>query len=485
MDVPPGPEGQPILPEAVWQTLPPTAQAVVVALAATNTRLEARVRELEAQLGQNSSNSSRPPSSDPPTAPRRPQAPREQSGRTRGGQPGHKAHHRALALPERVDHVVDHWPAACGGCAASLSPVSSRVDAEYVPHQVTEVPPVRAHVTEHRLHRLACPVCGTTTRASLPPEVPRGAFGPRLQGTVAVLTGRYRLSRREVTDVCETLLDVPIALGSVDKLCQVTADALAGPVAAATALLPQMRVGNADETPWRQAGKRGWLWTVVTPAVTVFQVAKSRSSAIIKGLLGEDFTGVLVSDRYSAYSWLPIASRQVCWAHLRRDFQALVDRGGVATPIGTRALTLTRDLFHTWHQFRDGTMDRAGLEQVLAPVQDGFESLLDDGQRSPDPKVASLCRALDRLWPALWTFVDEAGVEPTNNAAERALRPAVLWRKGSFGTQSESGARFVERLLTVIATCKQHGRSVLDYLVAVCTATRLGQPVPPLIPASL
>ena len=217
---------------------------------------------------------------------------------------------------------------------------------------------------------------------------------------------------------------------------------------------------------------------------TVFTIAASRGSRVIKALLGEDYPGVVGSDRYSGYAWLNDSCRQVCWAHLTRDFAGLVDRGGAAKAVGTAALGLVRDLFAVWHRFRAGHLDRAGLITQMQPVQDAFDALLDVGRAGPDPRAATLCRALDRLWPALWTFVDVDGVEPTNNAAERALRPAVLWRKGSYGTQSEGGARFAERLLTVTATCRQHGRSVLDYLTAVCTAAQCGQPTPPLLPAT-
>jgi transposase len=243
-------------------------------------------------------------------------------------------------------------------------------------------------------------------------------------------------------------------------------------------------VANADETSWRQAGQPRWLWTVVTALATVFVIANSRGSQVIKGLLGTAFTGILGSDRWSAYSWLDVACRQVCWAHLQRDFAGLVDRGGAAAPVGRAALALIRDLFRLWHLFRDGTLDRPGLQRAIEPVQVGFERVLDDGMACADPKAAGLCRALDWLWPSLWTFVDEAGVEPTNNAAERALRPAVLWRKGSFGTQSDGGAHFVARLLTVTATCKQQGRSVLDYVTAVCTAAQRGHSSPSLLPVT-
>ncbi|MCA1843529.1 MAG: IS66 family transposase [Actinobacteria bacterium] len=482
VEVPCGVDGQPLLPPEMWRSLDPAVQAVLVALAQQVVTLTAEVRDLRARLGQNSTNSSRPPSSDPPQAPR--PAGGAPSGRSRGGQPGHVAHQRAVVPPERVDHIVDHRPASCGHCAAPL-PAAAPSEG-FVAHQVTELPPVRGVVTEHRLHRVVCPACGEGTRAALPADVPAGAFGPGLQATVAVLCGQYHLSQRAVADLCGTLLDAPLASSSVAALCQQTAVALAAPVAAAQALLPATRVANADETRWPrpQTGQTQWLWVVVTGLVTVFTIAASRSSTVIKGLLGADYCGVVGTDRYAGYAWLTVAFRQICWAHLKRDFQALVDRGGAAAPVGTAALALVHDLFATWHRCRDGALDRAGLALAMLPVQAAFEHLLDDGLQSPDPKAAGLCHALDRLWPALWTFVAEEGVEPTNNAAERALRPAVLWRKGSYGTQSDAGSRFVERLLTVTATCRQHGRAVLPYLTEVCAATQRGLPAPALVPSA-
>jgi len=480
VDVPQGPDGQPLLPAALWQPLDPTVQAVLAALAAQVVTLTARMHELEARLGQHSGNTSRPPSSDPLQAPRRP--PAAPSGRGRGGQPGHVAHQRVLLSPERVDHLVEHRPQTCARCTASV-PASVPSDG-YVAHQVTELPLIRAVVTEHRLHLVTCPACGAATRATLPAVVPGGAFGPRLQATVAVLCGQYHLSQRAVAEACGTLLDAPLAASSVAALCRDTAVALEGPVAAVRATLPATRVVNADETRWPHAGRTAWLWVVVSGLVTVFTIAASRGSQVIKDLLGEHYTGVVGSDRYSGYAWLEVACRQVCWAHLKRDFQGLVDRGGAAKEVGTAALALVHDLFIVWHQFRGGQLDRAGLIAQMQPVQDAFDVLLDEGMQCADAPATTLCRSLDRLWPALWTFVDADGVEPTNNSAERAIRPAVLWRKGSYGTQSDGGARFVERLLTVTATCRQQRRSLLDYLTTVCTAAQLGLPVPSLLPAT-
>lgn len=490
MDVPAGPDGQPLVTPAVWATFPPAAQAVIVALAQQVVALTAEVRALRARLDQDSSTSSRPPSSDLPFRPRRRVTPPPPpSGRRPGGQPGHTGHFRALVPPERVDAVVDHWPERCTGCAAPFdaSHVATQEEAaaaDSAAHQVTEVPPMRAQVTEHRLHRVACPASGVSTHAVLPPDVPAGAFGPRLQATVATLRGRFRLSCREVAELSDTVLEVPLSVGSVDALCQATSVALAAPVAAAMATLPAAPVVNADETPWKEGTARPWLWVAVTALVTVFQIAHSRGSAVIKGLIGTDYQGTLGTDRYSAYAWLDLAYRQVCWAHLTRDFRALVVRGGPAAVLGDGALAQVRKLFTAWHQFQAGTLDRPGLQRAIGRIDEDLAALLHPGQAHPDPDAAALCRAVLRVWPALWTFADVEGVEPTNNAAERALRPAVRWRKGSRGTRSAAGARFVERLLTVSATCKQHGRSVFAYLTEVCAAAQRGAPVPSLLPAA-
>jgi transposase len=456
--------------------------AELVAVRAELASLQARVQELEARLGQNSSNSSRPPSTDPPNAPKRPPAP--PTGRRPGAQPGHPAHQRALVPADHVDVVVAHWPRQCRRCQAALVPEQAPVVGEPVRHQVTELPPVRAQVTEHRLYHLRCPDCGTPTCATLPAEVSPGAFGPRLQATVAVLSGRYRLSRREVAGVCMDVLGAPLAVGSVEGLCHATAEALAAPVAALEAAVQQAAAAHADETSWRQAGQRCWLWVVVTALATVFTIAPSRGRVVIRGLLGAAFAGYLITDRWSAYTWLPPERRQVCWAHLRRDFQALVDLGGAARPIGEAGLALIARLFDAWYAGRDEPAPRPRLAAETAPLRAEFHALLEQGPRSGHYKAIGLCDSLLKLEPALWTFLTVAGVEPTNNAAEQALRPAVLWRKGSFGTQSAGGNAFVTRMLSVAATCKQQHRSLLDYLTAVCLAAQRGQPSPSLLPVT-
>lgn len=463
----------------LWATLQALHAASERALAEV-AQLRARVAALEARLGQNSSNSSRPPSSDPPAAPHRLQ--RLPSGRKPGGQPGHGAHQRPLVPPEQVDAVVVVWPEQCAGCGRTLPPLPELVTAAPIRHQVSELPPVQVAVTEYQLQRVCCPACGDQTRAAVPPGVPTGAFGPRLQAAVAVLSGRYRLSRRSVVGVLADLAGADLAVGSVDGLCRQTALALARPMAELTQAVRAAPVANADETSWRQAGKPCWLWVVVTGLATVFAIARSRGSEVLKDLLGEEFAGIVGSDRWTAYLWLGVLRRQLCWAHLKRDFQALVDWGGAAKEVGHPALDLIARLFAAWHQARDDPLAWPRLAQTMAPIQAEFRTLLETGQASIHAKAAGLCRTLLALWPALWTFVTVPGVAPTNNAAERAVRPAVLWRKQSAGTRTAAGNEFVCRLLSVAATCQQQQRSLLDYLTAVCTAALRGDPIPSLLP---
>jgi transposase len=462
------------LPPEIWGATPSAAQALIVAL-------QARVRELETRLGQNSSNSSRPPSTDPPEAPPRPKVP--PSGRKRGGQPGHRGAFRALLPVEQVDEIVAVVPGRCRHCGQPLPETATGQRGRAWRHQVVELLPLTVRVTEYQMAVRRCPACGKHTRAALPPGVPRRPFGPRLTAVVALLSGRYRLSRREVRQMLQDLWEVWVSLGAIVRQEQVQSAALAPVVEEAQAAIQQAAVVNIDETGWRQERRRAWLWTVVTAELTMFLINRSRGGAAIEALLGAAFTGVVSSDRWSAYSRFPAERRALCHAHLKRDFQSLVDRGGEAEPIGRWGLAEIERLFALWHGFRAGEFDRRELRRRLIPLQARMGRLLQRGQESLDRKAAGLCRELLKWWPALWTFARVEGVEPTNNGAERALRPAVLWRKGSFGSDGAAGSRFAERLLTVAATCRQQGRQLLEFLVAMGEAASHGSPPPSLLPS--
>ena len=439
--------------------------------------LSVRVAALEERGGKSSRNSSLPPSSDMPRAARR-RSKRQPSGRRSGGQPGHEGHGRTLLAAAQVDAVVDVRPLACTGCGVLLlgdDPAPGR-------HQVADIPPVRPRVTEYRRHTLTCQACGTVTTPPWPPAMPTGAFGPRVAGTVAVLRGRLGLSQRETQEALATLCGLTVGLGSISAVQDAVSAALAAPVGAAQTHVQAQPVANADETSWREQTKRCWLWVATTALVTVFLLRRSRSSAVAKELLGPAFAGIVGSDRYSGYAYLATTQRAVCWAHLARDFQSLADRGGESAALGTKLLAIKDSVFALWGQVRDGTLARADFVRAVAPLQSALHDLLAAGSTLATTKTSALCKNLLKLEPALWTFVNVPGVEPTNNAAERALRRPVLWRRRSFGTQSAAGSLFVERVLTAVTTLRQQGRDVVAYLTSACEAASRDAPAPSLLP---
>ena len=468
----------------LWERTPPEAQAYIRALESRLSALEARVQTLQKQnralrerLTQNSRNSSRPPSSDPPQSPPR-RRPRGQ--RRRGGQPGHPGHTRTLLPVEEVDEVVVLKPDRCSGCHAPLW----GDDPALFRHQVIEIPPIQPVVTEYQWHQLVCPHCGETTRASWPKGVPSGTYGPRVHATVALCTGAYRLSKRTTAQVMDDLFSVPVSVGTISQSEKATTAIVAQPVEEARACIAEQAVAHVDETSWRQGGKRAWLWVAVTSVVTVFLVRLSRGGQVARELLGKGFSGILVTDRYSAYNWYPVRWRQVCWAHLLRDFEAIRGRGGASEEIGEALLEQAHQMFAWWHRVREGTLKRSTFRSYMTPIRREVERLLEAGSQCGVAKTEGTCREILKRREALWTFVQVEGVEPTNNAAERSIRPGVQWRKGSFGTQSEDGSRFVASMMTVVATLKQQKRSVLEYLTAAHEAALRGEAAPSLLPSS-
>lgn len=434
-----------------------------------------------AELGKNSQNSSSPPSNDKPTQKDRTNSKkrrRQKKRRQPGGQKGHPGHHRPLVPPERVDERIDHHPNECRRCSRDLSSVA--VDAEPLRHQIAEVPKIRPTVTEHTLHRVTCPDCSTRTTARLPDLVPLTNFGPNLRALIVLLSGRYRISRRETADLCDSVFGLSVSVGSVDNILQSASRALAAPHEEVAAAARKAPVSYMDETGWRLKGKRFHLWILVTSYCVLFRIGR-RTTSVAKEMLGERHEGTLVSDRYAAYRWVDDERHQVCWAHLGRDFAALIERAGAAKTIGTACRALHDELFAIWGAYKDGRLRWATMQRRMADVEIRLGEVLERGARCRDPAARRLCKSLSSIEPSLFVFARIKGVEPTNNVGERGIRPAVQWCKICFGTQSVNGSRFVERILTVTATCRQQGRPLLPYLRDLLLAADSGAEIPPLL----
>lgn len=442
-------------------------------------RLEARIERLEEKLREDSRNSSRPPSSDPPG--KHPQ-PKRPSGRRQGAQPGHEGTTRKLVAASELDELVEHWPECCSSCGIDFGAGECEPADEPHRHQVSELPPIAVRVTEHRAHFVRCRGCGRRTRAELPAGVRASAFGPRLQAAIALLSVRNRVSRRDASELCGELFGCDVSVGSVDAICQRASGALAAPYAELREAVKDAPVISVDETGWRNAGQRRTLWGAITDGFAAFHIAADRHERELPELLGKSFAGIVSSDRWWAYDSLDPARRQVCWAHLLRDFRRHAEGLGDQQRFGEAGLQICRELFGTWDAFASHG-DRRRLAREIAPLRRRLRALLEPHRKKSvrNRHFRTFARNLLKLWPALWTFTEIEGVEPTNNRAERGLRGAVIYRKVSLGSQSGPGERFAERMLSVSQTCRLQRRSLFGFLVEAITATSRASPVPSLV----
>jgi len=493
--------------------------------------LRQQVRELQARLDEfdrqgpkdpplHSGNSSLPPSSDPPHLRFKFRRRRRKGSGKPGGRPGHEGHCRKRLPPERVDRVVDYPPPpSCRHCGSNL-PAESRPGRGDPPphwHQVAEVPPLAAVVTEHRAHGRRCPCCGRVTFAHIPDAVRRhGCFGPRLAALVGYLAARCHDGKRTVREILGDVLGVPISLGSVAAKEREVSKALRRPYAQAQRHVRRAAVKHVDETRWSDRGRPCWLWAAATGRAALYRVHRRRTARALRRLLGDRRRGTVVTDRFAAYARWPADRRQLCWAHLKRDFtrfwelaeeqrararrkgkrgddddasasasasaSAKADRAkAVGGALGRCGLAACRGVFALWRDFRQGKLTRDELVAGVAPLRAALRRSLvwwrDFGRGRPRRFAQNLLA----LEPSLWTFARRAGVEPTNNLAERVLRHAVLWRKNSFGTQGLPGRRFAERALTAVQTLRLQGRNVLEYLCRAVEALRAGSPAPRLV----
>lgn len=445
--------------------------------------LTAEVAKLTGLLGRNSSNSHLPPSSDGPGASSRegPAGKRQRkSKRARGGQKGHRGSHRALLPAESVNTFVDLFPAVCLGCGY---PLPRKPDVAASRYQQLELRDHRPHVTQWRRHEVDCERCGASTRAEYDPkQIPSSAFGPCLTAVVAMLTGAYHLSRRKTKSLLHELFGISLSLGAISALERRTSEALAPCHEEALREVQYAGVKHTDATSWVRSGKLTSLWVLATTLVTVYRLFDDGRRDTIRPLFGPRI-GILVSDRATVFSFWSMGLRQVCLAHLLRKFVSFSERDGPIGAIGRELLECNSLIFEYWHGYKDGHLTRQELQFWMRPLQRAVEQLLERGEKANVDGVSGACTDILAHREALWTFLTHEGVEPTNNHAELELRDFVLWRKSCYGTQSERGDRFAERVMTVVRTARKQGMAVLDFMVRSIRACIDGTPPPRLLAA--
>jgi transposase len=452
----------------------------LLALVATIPQLQARIADLEARLKVNSSNSSKPPSSDGPAVVRAKAISGNTTKKKRGGQIGHKGHSRMI-LP--ADEVVRYEPSICSGCGGALQEADIATEDGAL-WQVSELPVIRARVTSHIAAGRQCR-CGCITHGSIPVPILAHGYGPRFVALVSLLTTRYGMSRRDVEAFCGSVLGVPVSTGTVCALGAELGKALQVCSDEAIDFVRTELIVHADETSWCAEKKNGWLWVAVCCWVTVFLFHKRRSKEAAACLLGEEFAGIIVTDRWNSYNMIPLFRRQFCLAHLLRDAQGMAERGGDGAAIGRDLVIVFREAILLHRKRRDGDIDQKHFETRGAELQAECHRLLQKGAvliGNRDAKTHGMCKRLITTESALWTFLRHHGVEPTNNIAERAIRPAVIVRKTSFGSDSLNGAVYFARILSAIASLQTQGRCLLEFLEATIRDTRAGITPPSLLP---
>jgi transposase len=434
-----------------------------------------RIEELEEKLKTNSRNSSKPPSTDKGSQPKNKPS---KSKKKQGGQPGHAGKGRALFAEEEINQRQACYPEKRCSCGGEVKTTCLKRR-----HQTVDIPEIKPIVTEYQLYAGTCQGCGKCHEATLPAGVSNQLVGPRLLGLIGALTGGYRLSKRLVQGLLQDLYRINLSVGIISESEEIISTALKAIVEEAHSYLQKAAVVHSDETGHKEKGKRQWMWVGIAGMVSVFMARAHRSAEMAKELLGAAFAGILVSDRYTAYTWVDAARRQLCWAHLLRDFTKISERSGAAGRVGERLLMHAKRMFRYWHQVRDGTLKRERFVKLMSHMRAEIEATLHQGVYCDESKTANTCKAILKLKAALWTFADTDGVDPTNNLAERTIRSYVIWRKTSFGTQSKRGSVYMERVMTTVGSCKLQGRNILEFITHAVRAHIAQTVAPSLLPA--
>jgi transposase len=448
-------------------------------LKARNDDLAKQVVELTRKLNENSSNSNKPPSSDGLGDRRKIRKKKKPTGRNRGGQPGHKGSCRQMLPAKQVDRFVDVYPDCCDVCGEKPPQVP---DPRPWRVQVVEILEFGGReITEVHGHTVKCH-CGEWV-APAREQMPPAAFGPRLCALISMLTGDFKLSRRQVPPFLNAAFGIDISLGSVSNIEGRMTNATADPSDEAMERVVSAQAKHVDETSWLRDAARCSVWVFATLTATVIRIAADGRRKTLRKLLGRS-KGTLISDRASVFLYWDMKRRQICWSHLLRLFVGFSQRDGPAAAFGKELVEYAELVFLYWRRHRGKTLPREEYVRLMEAVKAAMKPCLERAVRAELVDVSGSCANLLAHWDAMWTFVYSPHIEPTNNHAERELRPVVLWRKRCFGTQSDRGDRFAERMLTVTQTARKQGLRPLDFLHQCYMAMLNGAPAPSLFAAA-
>ena len=424
-----------------------------------------RLNDLEDQLNQSSRNSSRPPSSNAPGV--SPSSPtKKPSGRQRGAQAGHKGSKRMLT--DSVDETRAYYPddkCSCGGAVAIN-------DAPYRRHQVFDIPSQAYTVVEHQLYQGQCCHCSKTVKASLPDNVNQGQMGNNLLAYVALQSGQFHQSISKIQQQLEQNFGLSFSRGAI---CEAQGRVSAVLTPAYQDIRDNMRkeaVVHCDETRHQRGNEKRWMWQVCTPLLSCFMTDFSRGALVAKKLLGDSPENIVVTDQYAGYHYIDADHRQLCWAHILRNMNALAESWGTNKTYGTVLVRLIRLLFRLQHRFEDGTLSeklyRARMEKLRIAWRQQLELA---SRRCVTLRYQNRCKLLLKHDEMCWVFLKHKDVPLTNNEAERSLRSYVLWRKGSYGVWSHRGELFRQRILTIVETCRKQKLNPLQWIRGILDAT--------------
>jgi transposase len=435
--------GLPPFSEVDWQLTPKPVRAYLLLLHAQQEALVRRVEQIEAILGRDSSNSSKPPSSDSPYT--KGKSPEKPHGK-RGAKKGHPGHRQAMLDPTETRHLK---PTQCP-CGNREFPET----APYYTHQVIELPEIQMKVTHFVLHKSHCPCCGKLNKALIPQEH-RFGYGPRLTAMIGELAGKQGESRSLIQSFCSSVLGFSISLGAIQKAIDRVAKAIEPHYERIAQHARRAEVNHVDETSWFQNGVLMWLWVMVSSTAALFMIHSNRSKAAFESLI-QDWMGIVVSDGYGVYrKWVGL--RQTCLAHLIRDAKALSKKNDKQiAAFGRWATAELQRLCHMAHAPPNVGQWGAFYARLIRLISTNIHRKDEAGK---------FARRLLKEIDSLWVFLHEEGVSPTNNFAERVIRFAVMWRKRSFGTASDKGNRWVERILSLRQTCRLQARATFPVLV--------------------